>query len=269
MSPTAIIAGQGRLPVLLAGHLAAAGTPARILALDGFPPEAPGAESFRLEHLGTALKSLRDGGTSDVVCAGAVRRPAIDPARIDALTAPLVPRIAAAMGQGDDFLLRTIIAIFEEAGLRVLGAHQVMPGLTLPAGPCTRTPPAPGWDADLARARAILEALGPLDLSQSCVVAGGLCLGIETQQGTEALLRFVAETRAPVRPGPGGVLVKRSKPGQDPRIDMPAIGPETIDQAVAAGLVGIEVQAGGVLMLDAAEARRRADAAGLAVWGRA
>jgi DUF1009 family protein len=100
-------------------------------------------------------------------------------------------------------------------------------------------------------------------------VAGGLCLGIETQQGTEAMLRFVAKTRAPLRPGRGGVLVKRSKPGQDPRVDMPTIGPETIDQAIAAGLVGIEVQAGGVLMLDAAEARRRADAAGLAVWGRA
>jgi DUF1009 family protein len=57
MSPTAIIAGQGRLPVLLAGHLAAAGTPARILALDGFPPEAPGAESFRLEPPSMLLSS--------------------------------------------------------------------------------------------------------------------------------------------------------------------------------------------------------------------
>jgi DUF1009 family protein len=268
MRRTAIIAGQGRLPVLLANHLAETGTPARVLALEGFAPQGLAAESFRLEHLGSVLKSLGDTGSDRVVFAGAVRRPAIDPARIDVLSAPLVPRIAAAMGQGDDFLLRTIIAIFEEAGLRVLGAHQVMPGLTLPAGPCTRTPPAPGWDADLARARAILEALGPLDLSQSCVVAGGLCLGIETQQGTEAMLRFVAKTRAPLRPGRGGVLVKRSKPGQDPRVDMPTIGPETIDQAIAAGLVGIEVQAGGVLILDRDETLRRADAAGLAIWGR-
>jgi DUF1009 family protein len=269
MSRTAIIAGQGRLPVLLSNHLAEIGTPARVLALEGFAPQGLEAESFRLEHLGSVLKSLRDGGTGQVVFAGAVRRPAIDPARIDALSAPLVPRIAAAMGQGDDRILRTIVAVFEEAGLTVLGAHQVMPGLTALAGPCTATPPDPAWEADLARARTILQALGPLDLSQGCVVAGGLCLGIETQQGTEAMLRFVADTRAPLRPGRGGVLVKRSTPGQDPRVDMPTIGPETIGQAVAAGLAGIEVQAGGVLILDRDETLRRADAAGLAIWGRA
>ncbi|MDO6646773.1 LpxI family protein, partial [Acinetobacter guillouiae] len=82
----------------------------------------------------------------------------------------------------------------------------------------------------------ILLALSPLDVGQGAVVAGGLVLGIETLQGTDALLRFVGDTPAPLRRCQGGVLVKAPKRGQDLRVDMPAIGPDTVRNAAAAGL---------------------------------
>ena len=100
--------------------------------------------------------------------------------------------------------------------------------------------------APTARARAVLAALGPLDVGQAAVAAGGQIIGIETLQGTDAVLRFVADSA----PGSGGVLVKRAKPGQDLRVDMPAIGPDTVALCAKAGLSGIELQAGHVLMLD-------------------
>src|SRR5690606_19501026 len=140
----------------------------------------------------------------------------------------------------------TVAAVFEERGLAVVGAHQIRPDLVAPAGALTRRAPGPALEADAARARAILDALAPLDVGQGAVVAQGLCLGIETLPGTEALLDFVARTR----PGSGGVLAKRPKAGQDLRLDMPAIGPETVDQALAAGLAGIAVAPGRVLILD-------------------
>ena len=88
-------------------------------------------------------------------------------------------------------------------------------------------------------------------------------LGIETLQGTDAMLRFVAETA----PGSGGVLVKRAKPGQDLRVDMPAIGPDTVALAADAGLSGIEVQAGHVLLLDPdSGAALPAQTHGIALW---
>ena len=261
MSGLALIAGQGRLPALLATHLTAAGRPPRILALDGFDPDDLDAESFRLEHLGTVLAGLRAEGIDEVVFAGAVRRPRIDPARIDALTAPLIAGIATAMGQGDDRLLRTIIAVFETAGLAVRGPADLMPGLTAGPGPLTGTPAAP-LIADAARARAIIDALGPLDVGQAAVVSGGHCLGIETIQGTAALLAFVAGTRTDV----GGVLVKRPKPGQDLRIDMPVIGPDTVAAAAAAGLEGIAIAAGAVMILDRPAVLAAAEAEGLAIW---
>ena len=63
------------------------------------------------------------------------------------------------------------------------------------------------------------------------------------------------------------MLAKGPKPGQELRVDMPAIGPRTIEQAAAAGLAGVVVEAGAVLVLDRAEAIAHADARACAVHG--
>ena len=76
------------------------------------------------------------------------------------------------------------------------------------------------------------------------------------------MLAFVAETV----PGSCGVLVKRAKPGQDLRVDMPVIGPDTVARAAAAGLSGIELQAGHVLLLDPPSVRDACAARGLNLW---
>jgi DUF1009 family protein len=124
---------------------------------------------------------------------------------------------------------------------------------------------------DAARAAAIVAALGAADAGQGAVVAQGLCLGLETIQGTDAMLDFVARTGAGFRHDPAGargVLLKAPKPGQDWRIDLPAVGPDTMRAAAAAGLAGVVVQAGGVLLLGRDETVAAADAAGIFLWGR-
>lgn len=260
MSALALIAGQGRLPRLIAGRLRGAGERVSVFSLEGFVPEGVASESFRIEHLGTLLRQLREAGFDRLCLAGAVRRPRLDPALVDAESAGAVARIAGAFGRGDDALLRVVVQIFEEAGLRVVGAHELLPSLLAVEGP------SPGGQLalDAARGRAVLDALGPLDLGQGCVVAQGQVLAIETLPGTEAMLAFVARTRVPG--SKGGVFVKRAKPGQDLRVDMPAIGPDTVEQALAAGLSGICLQAGHVLLLDRDLIEEKARASGLALW---
>ncbi len=114
----------------------------------------------------------------------------------------------------------------------------------------------------LARARAVLHSLSPHDVGQGCVVAKGHIIGIETLQGTDAMLRFVQTTA----PGSGGVLVKRAKDGQDLRVDMPAIGPQTIAHAAAAGLKAIEAQQGKVLLLDPDAVRAACQTHDINLW---
>lgn len=262
----ALIAGKGNLPLTLAAAMTKAGDPFRVYAPEGFAPDLPQVDSFRVEGLGKLLRDLRKAGVTEVCFAGAMQRPPVDMSRLHPLSLPLVPRLMKVMGQGDDRLLREVIAIFEEAGLRVRGAHEIAPELVLQAGPLTPRGPETTEVADADRAAAILAAVGPLDLGQGCVVAGGLCLAIETLPGTDAMLDFVARARPRLGRVGGGVLVKRAKPGQDLRIDMPTIGPDTVTAAAAAGLTGIAVEAGKVLVLNRSVLRERAKAAGIAVW---
>ena len=80
-------------------------------------------------------------------------------------------------------------------------------------------------------------------------MAQGLCLAVEALPGTDAMLAAVAEIAASLRPDPGrgrGLFYKAPKPGQDRRIDLPALGVETIRRAAAAGLGGVAWQAGAV-----------------------
>lgn len=272
MSRVALIAGSGALPGLLAAALAGAGRPPLVARLEGTPvPEGEGAVRFRLERLVPFMDSLSDAGVTEVVFAGAATRPRIDPEAFDARTAQLVPRLLAAMGQGDDGALRGLVALFEEWGFAVLGADQVAPDLVPGPGVLTGAPGAAD-EADAARAAAIVAGLGALDLGQGAVVAQGLCLAVETLPGTDAMLAFAALHGPALRPntkGARGVLYKAPKPGQDRRIDLPAIGPETVAGAARAGLAGIAWEAGGVLLLDRDATVAAAAAAGLFLWSRA
>jgi DUF1009 family protein len=116
----------------------------------------------------------------------------------------------------------------------------------------------------------VARAVGRLDVGQGAVACDGLVLAVEAQEGTDAMLRRVAELPASIRGVPGkprGVLAKAPKPIQDTRVDLPTIGPFTVQRAAVAGLAGIAGEAGKVLVLDREELIRTADELGLFVIG--
>lgn len=269
---TAIIAGQGALPALLVAALQAAGTPFLLAELDGFPVAVPGLDPvrFRVERLVPFFDYLADAGVTRVCLAGAVRRPRLEPEFFDPRTATLVPRLLAALQTGDDGALRLVIALFEEFGFEVVGADalapDLLPGPGILAGQVTEAD-----QKDAARAAAIVAGLGALDLGQGAVVAQGLCLAVESLPGTDAMLDFVGLHALRLRPDPAGakgMLYKAPKPGQDRRIDLPTLGPDTVRAVQAAGIGGIAWAAGAVLLLDRAEMIKLAGDFGLFLWSR-
>ena len=269
---TAVIAGRGGLPMQLIAALEGAGADPVLVALPGVTVEGAGdrtPERVEIERLVPFFDRLHDLGVRQVTFAGAVTRPRLDPERFDPRTAQLLPRLVAAMQAGDDATLRAVIGLFEEEDFDVLGAAELVPDL-LP-GPCVLGQHHPDADAtrDATRAVAIVAALGAVDVGQGAVVARGLCLAVEALPGTDAMLAQVAALPANLRgEGRAGVFYKAPKPGQDRRIDLPALGPDTVRAAAAAGLAGIAFEAGGVLLLDRARAVAEADAAGLFLWAR-
>lgn len=264
MTDLALIAGRGGLPGAL---LATLPEPPFVCALDGFAPDGVAVDQvFRVERLALFLRLLEDRGITRVAFAGAVQRPRLDPSLFDPQTAQMVPRLLAAMQAGDDATLRAVIGIFEEADFTIVGvediASQLLPGAGVLAGTLPGTA-----ESDATRAAAIVAALGAVDVGQGCVVSHGLCLAVEALPGTDAMLAGVAALPETLRPK-GGLFYKAAKPGQDRRIDLPTIGPETLSLVAKAGLAGICFQAGSVICLDLPAMLAEAQARGLFLWAR-
>lgn len=268
MSRTALIAGRGRLPQILADHL---GADAVLAELEGFASlgqNRAGVERFRLERLIPFLDRLQALGVTRAVFAGGVHRPRLDPALLDPATMQFLPRIMAAMAQGDDGTLREVITLMGEWGIEVVAAQDICPDLMAGAGVLAGQVKGPDKQ-DAARGFAILAAMGAADVGQGCVVARGQCLALEALPGTDEMLAVLAEQRARLDHLPlGGVFCKAPKLEQDRRIDLPALGPATLEAAAKAGLRGIAFEANGVLLIDRAEMIARAEAHGLFLWAR-
>jgi len=239
-----------------------------VCALDGFAPDGLVPDlSFRIERLVPFLRHLTDQGITRVAFAGAVSRPRLDPALFDAATAQLVPHLMAAFAAGDDATLRAILALFEDSGIAVEGIQTLAPRL-LPQSGLLAGVLTPQAEADATRAAAIVAALGSVDVGQGCVVAGGLCLAVEALPGTDQMLAQVAALPHPLRPKGQGLVYKAAKPGQDRRVDLPTIGPATLQAVAAAGLAGLAFQAGSVICLDLPQMQAIAVETGLFLWAR-
>ncbi|MDD9907800.1 MAG: UDP-2,3-diacylglucosamine diphosphatase LpxI [Rhodospirillaceae bacterium] len=263
-----ILAGGGVLPRLLVAACHTQERPVFVLAFEGYTDAetTQGVEHawVRLGAAGKALKCLRDAGAEDLVLAGPVRRPSLMDLRPDATALKFFAK-AGGKAMGDDSLLRGVIRMLEEdEGFRVVGVDDVLGGITAPEGTLGTHVPDAEAERDIRRGVEVVRALGAADVGQAAIVQDGIVLGVEAVEGTDALLQRCIGLR---REGPGGVLVKLSKPGQEKRADLPTIGTDTVARAKEAGLRGIAIEAGLTLVIASDAVIEAADAAGLFVIG--
>lgn len=264
-----ILAGGGSLPREIADHITARGDRVHIVAIAGevdddlatFPVTTVG-----WGQVGGIMRAFKDAGCREIVIVGSVRRPDLGALRPDLgfiWNLPAILRIITA--GGDDSVLTRVVRFFEQKGFTVVAPASVAPELLADKGPLGRIAADGAQEQDVALGFSIVRALGPFDVGQAVIVAGGRVLAIEGVEGTDAMMARCAQ-RQRQRQGKG-ILVKRPKPGQELRVDLPAIGPATISRAAQAGLAGIAVLAGGALAAERATLVRRADEAGLFVQG--
>ena len=268
-----ILAGGGALPALLVDRCIRAGRPFLVVAFEGqaepglVAPRADGAALphawVRLGAAGRAVRLLRRAGASELVMAGRMRRPRLAQLWPDFWTLRFLVRNRGLKG-GDDALLRAIIAALAEEGFTVVGIDTLLPDLLAPAGVLGAVRPDAAALADVQAAITAALTLGARDVGQAAVARSGQVIGREGAEGTDALLAACVAGRPPER---AGVLVKMAKPGQERRVDLPAIGPATVAAAERAGLAGIAVEAGAALIVERAAVVAAADAAGLFVMG--
>ncbi len=270
----AIIAGSGFLPYYVAEAARQAGeTPFIIRLKDDTNLDWSGFESITISvgdvtSLGKALAAQR---IDRVVLSGGVsRRPEWREIRPNLKMIAKMPSIIRTLlSGGDDTVLQMVIGLIEAQGARVIGAHEIAPGLLASTGAFGALVPGADDQRDIDRASKAALALGALDVGQGAVSVGGRIVALEGVEGTDGMLARVAALRAEGRISSRrkGVLVKLCKPQQDIRADLPTIGPSTIVNASKAGLAGIAVEAGRAFVLDREAMLKAADEAGLFVCG--
>jgi UDP-2,3-diacylglucosamine hydrolase len=273
MKPLAILCGGGDFPIQVAKAAIQQGRNPVMVGVVGAADKRIEAYPHFWVHMGEVgklFRSLKDRNIAEIAIVGAMTRPEFADLRLDWGAVRRLAGLASLFRGGDNRLLVGIARFFEKEGVAVVGVHQIAPQLLVSAGALSALSPSAQAQADARKGAGLIAALSPFDAGQAVVVANGRVLAVEAAEGTDAMLARIADLRAAHRlrlKGKAGVLIKAPKSDQDLRLDMPAVGLKTIEGAKRAGLEGIALAAGRVLIADRAAFVRAADEAGLFVFG--
>ncbi len=268
--PLAVVAGAGRLPSLFARSARGRGRRVHVVALRelsdaGVAAEADACEWLHLGEFARMLASFADAGAREVALAGKVpkaflwqRRDAVRP------DAKALAFLGALKERNDDSLLGAIADLLAAEGLALASQLEIAPELVAPRGRIAGRAASEAELADVAFGLPIARALGAHDVGQTVVVQGRAVLALEAIEGTDAA---IARGLAFAERGKPACVVKTAKPRQDPRFDVPAIGPATVRAIAAGGGTTLAVEAGRALVLDREELADEAERAGIAVLG--
>lgn len=257
----AVIAGQGALPQLMLQDL-----PERplICGMIQSPPDRVEADHmFRLEQLGRLLAYLKVRGVTRVCFCGRVLRPVFSPWRLDLRTLALVPRILRLLRSGEDSALRVVISVFEDAGFEVVGAHDLAPRLLPPIGVLTNADVSDQAYVEATIGDQVIREQAAKDLGQASIICNETIIAREGPHGTDAMLKGLDPGAAQ-----SALFYKAAKPGQDLRMDMPVVGINTVTGCARAGIRGIVIEYGAVMVLDLPSVLRRLNAEGMFLWVR-
>lgn len=214
---------------------------------------------LKLGQLGALIRFFKKHKVSLVVFAGPIDKPRALAIRPDLRAARVLFSLAC---KSDDSLLRAVAREFEKEGMEVVSATRFLPELTTPRGVLTRRAPNKRELRDILYARPIAQTLGSLDIGQCLVVREQMTIAVEGIEGTNATI-----LRAGTLARKGCVVIKIFKPGQDTRIDLPAVGPETIRSMITAQATCLAVDAHKSLLFSPQETLELANRHNIAILG--
>lgn len=257
-SRIAILAGGGSLPVEAAVAAQQAGHAVLVVAIADEAdlstlPSNIERTGIEWGQLGALVKMLSNFRTDQLVIVGSIsKRPDYSSLRLDWGTVQLLPRILTiVLGGGDATVLDKIADLFSERGFTLAGVHEIAPALIAGEGHLAGPTTGSQSEKDALVAATAAWTAGHLDMGQGAIVVNNRIVAMEGAEGTDGLLERVQSMRAAKRfnaKARAGVLAKCLRPVQDMRLDVPTIGPQTIVNAHAAGLSGIVLEAGAVLI---------------------
>lgn len=267
-----LIAGNGRFPFLVLEAARAQGRDVTVVAVkeEAFPElEAAagrlGAECHwvSLGQLGKCIKVLKAAGATEVVMAGQVKHTKIFAGGIvpDLTMLSLLAKLTT---KNTDGLIGAVAAVLADHGLHLIDSTSLLTPLLAGEGVLTSRAPSSEERKDLEFGWSRADVLAGADIGQTLVVKDRAVVAVEAMEGTDVTI-----ARAGQLAGAGTRVIKVAKPNQDMRFDVPVVGVATIEAMRTAGATALAVDAGRTLLIDGPAVVKAADAAGIAVVGRA
>ena len=260
-----IIAGSGEMPVEVANTLISQGKDIFIIALKDIATADFSSFNYTTLHigqLGKIITSLKDENCHNIVLVGKVTRPSIFSVKPDLRGAKIFTKV---LSSSDDAALRILQNEFAKDGITILDVGKVMPQLYASEGVLIGTTPNAETQISLNLGIDFLKATGKFDMGQGCIVQAERILALEGAEGTDGMLQRLSHLI--VEGGADPVFVKMLKTSQDPSLDPPGFGVDTVRNAAAAGVKVIALQANAVVMIDKKAALAEAEKSGLTIIG--
>ena len=253
-----IIAGNGQFPLLFSRAARKRGYRVFVAAIEGEadPELSSCCDELVWLHIGQVkklLKFFRFHGVEDAVLVGGVKKTHIF--RDIKPDTKALAFLARMRHTHDDTLLSAFATLLEKEGIVVRPSTFLVPEILAEAGVWTRKGLSFSQKRDLETGWRIAKEVGRLDVGQCLVMEKGSVLAVEAIDGTDATIRRGGSL------GDGSaLLIKVSKPTQDMRFDVPAVGLQTLQTMQASGVTALVMEAGCAVVFDRAEMVSFADA---------
>jgi hypothetical protein len=249
-----IIVGGGSLPPKIIEACQASGRSFFVIGIEGFASQKvlEGVPHcwVSISKAGTGFRVLKEEQVNEVVMIGNVQIPSLIQAWPDFHTLIFFTKIAFRSlfnFVGDNGILVSFTRELEKRGIKIIGVQEILENLLAPRGLLGSVPVPKELLSDINLGVESAFDLGKRDLGQAVIVKAGIVIIKEGKNGTRQMIQ---DSQKIISIGRGGILVKLKKPGQDRRLDMPTIGPNTINEASKAGLSGIIIQANETIVID-------------------
>ena len=206
----------------------------------------------KYEHISFLLDYLNEKKIKKLMFAGYFKRPKLDVKKFDKISLDFLGPVIQNLYTGDNNIFNSVINVFEKHGFEIIHPTSYSSSFLQNEKVMTLLKPDKKHFDEVRKALKIFNSTSQLDIGQSLVISQGLCLAIETLPGTDAMLSFIKNYKknSNLANHKSGILFKALKKNQETRIDMPVIGPKTVQKVKDAFLDGIVIQENSVIILN-------------------
>lgn len=260
-----LIAGNGRFPIIFADNAKKLGYHVSAVAHEGeTEPELAGHVDrihwIKIGQLNKLIKAFKEDGVHQAVMLGGIKKTHVfTTLRPDFRTLAMATRLAL---WKDDDILRELAKELEREGIVICESTFGLEGILMEEGTLTKRAPSEKEWEDIRYGWEVAHEIGRLDIGQCVVVKDRVVVAVEAVEGTDGAIKRGGDLAKE-----GAVVVKRSKPQQDLRFDLPAVGPRTIEVMASVKASVLAIEAGRTILLDREIMLDKARSARIAIVG--